>query len=176
WAAIGPPLAVASTAIVVLVLDGFLPARRRSVTVGTALLGLLVGLALMLPLQGASRGVFCLDEAGAACSYVVDDVTLVFWLVAAGGAIVVVLLSTVRGAGLPGGEYHFFVLASATGAMTIAAARDLITLVVALELVTLPAIALVGLRRGSGRAAEAALKFFLVSVVSVAVMLFGIAL
>src|SRR5690606_41433827 len=54
--------------------------------------------------------------------------------------------------------------------------RDLITLVVALELVTLPAIALVGLRRGSGRAAEAALKFFLVSVVSVAVRLFGIAL
>ena len=42
--------------------------------------------------------------------------------------------------------------------------------------VSLPAFALAGLRRGDPRAAEAALKFFLVSVVSTAVTLMGISL
>ena len=60
--------------------------------------------------------------------------------------------------------------------MTLAASRDLLTLVVALEVVSLPAFALVALRRYDGRASEAALKLFLVSVVSTAVMLFGLSL
>ncbi|GAB3416450.1 NADH-quinone oxidoreductase subunit N [Flindersiella endophytica] len=178
WLAIAPPLVVALTAVLVLVVDAFLPVGRRGVNSVLALLGLLAGLLLMLPLAGSRRGAFCLASNGSACSFVVDNTTLAFQLIAAGGAAVVVLLSTrpSRGAGLPAGEYHFLLLASASGAMSIAASRDLITLVVSLELVTLPAIGLVGLRRGSGRAAEAALKFFLVSVVSVAVMLFGVAL
>lgn len=176
WLAIGPPLVVVLTAIAVLVLDAFLPGGRRGAASVLASAGLGLALLLSLPLIGERREVFCVP--GGACSYVVDGMTLVFQLIAAGGALVVVLLSTrpTRGGGLPAGEYHFLILASAGGAMTIAGARDLLTLVVALELVTLPAIALVGLRQGSGRSAEAALKFFLVSVVSVAVMLFGIAL
>ena len=192
WLAIGPPLAVAVTALVVLVVDAFLPVRRRGLAPWLSLLGLLVALGLLVPLAAESgpRGVFCAGgalEPPAACSYVVDPLTLVFQLIAAGGAALVVLLSAGRagaradraatgtlGAGVPPGEYHFLLLASVTGAMTLAGARDLITLVVALEVVSLPAFALVGLRRGDGRGAEAALKFFLVSVVSVAVMLFGV--
>ena len=67
------------------------------------------------------------------------------------------------------------VLASATGAMGVAAAGDLVTLLVAIETVSLPAFALVGLRR-DGRGAEAALKFFLVSVVATAFSLLGISM
>ena len=63
-----------------------------------------------------------------------------------------------------------------SGALTLAASRDLLTLVVALEVVSLPAFALVALRRYDGRGSEAALKLFLVSVVSTAVMLFGLSL
>ena len=183
WLAVGPPLAVALTAIAVLLVGVFAPGRRAAVT-WVALAGLAVGLVLLLPLRGGVRAGFCipsrLDEfAGPTpCSYVVDATTLVFQLIALGGVAVVVLLSTreTLGRGLPVGEYHFLLLASASGAMTLAAARDLVTLVVALELVSLPAFALVGLRGGDRRSAEAALKFFLVSVVSVAVMLFGISL
>ena len=43
-------------------------------------------------------------------------------------------------------------------------------------MVSLPAFAMTGLRRGDARAAEAAVKFFLVSVVSTAVMLMGVSL
>ena len=53
------------------------------------------------------------------------------------------------------------------------ASRDLVTLVIALEVASLPAFALVGLRRGSRLSAEAALKFFLSSVTATAVTLLG---
>ena len=55
---------------------------------------------------------------------------------------------------IPAGEYHFLLLASVAGALTLAAARDLLTLVVALEVVSLPAFALVGLRRDDRAAAR----------------------
>ena len=77
---------------------------------------------------------------------------------------------------IPTGEYHFLLLSSVAGVLVLAASRDLITLTVALETVSLPAFALVGLKRWSGKSSEAALKFFLVSVASTGVMLFGISL
>jgi NADH-quinone oxidoreductase subunit N len=75
--------------------------------------------------------------------------------------------------GLPG-EYWFLLLSSAAGAALLPAARDLATLVVALEIASLPAFALVGIRRGDRLSAEAALKFFLSSVAATAVMLLGV--
>jgi NADH-quinone oxidoreductase subunit N len=77
---------------------------------------------------------------------------------------------------LPAGELHFLLLASASGALAVAAAGDLITLLVAMETVSLPAFALVGLRRVDRRGAEAALKFFIASVVATAFSLLGISL
>ncbi|MEQ7125409.1 NADH-quinone oxidoreductase subunit N [Actinopolymorpha sp. B11F2] len=188
WLAIAPPLAVALTAVAVLVVDAMARGRRPGLVSWVAFGGLLAGLAFVVPLRGSVREAFCVVGGAAggaaasvgpsACSYLVDSTTLVFQLLVGGGTAVVVLLST-RGtlpAGIAAGEYHFLLLCSASGAMVLAGARDLITLVVALELVSLPAFALVGLRGGDRRAAEAALKFFLVSVVSVAVMLFGVSL
>jgi NADH-quinone oxidoreductase subunit N len=71
------------------------------------------------------------------------------------------------------GEYHFLLLSALVGATVLAGARDLATVVIALEVVSLPSFAMVALRRDR-RGSEAALKAFLVSVLSTAVMLFGI--
>src|SRR5437660_7815581 len=60
--------------------------------------------------------------------------------------------------------------------LVLPAARDLLTLLIALEVVSLPAFVLVGLRRGDPRGGEAALKFFLFSVISTAFTVYGIAL
>lgn len=176
--AVGPALAVALAAMGVLVLDAFLPSRPAWST-GGALLGIGVALALLVPLAGERRATFCTTVGGPrSCSYVVDDLTLAFQAVVLAGALVVVLLSvqTVRDSALPAGEYAFLLLASVSGAVVLAAARDLLTLVVSLEVVSLPAFALVALRRYDGRSSEAALKLFLVSVVSTGVMLFGLSL
>jgi NADH-quinone oxidoreductase subunit N len=67
-------------------------------------------------------------------------------------------------------------MSAVTGALLLAAGRDLVTLVVALETLSLPVFALVALRRYDGVAGEAALKLFLISVASSAVTLFGVSL
>ncbi|HEX4905849.1 MAG TPA: NADH-quinone oxidoreductase subunit N [Acidimicrobiales bacterium] len=180
YLAIAAPLLVALLGLGVLVLDAFLPPARRAVAGWVTAAGLAVAGGLLLPLVGERRATFCLPGDGGlpACSYVVDDLTLVFQALVVGGALVCVLLSldTVRDSALPAGEYFFLLLASVAGALTLAASRDLLTLVVALEVVSLPAFALVALRRFDSRSSEAALKLFLVSVVSTAVMLFGLSL
>lgn len=183
WLAIGPVVAVAVAALVVLLADLFLEGARKAALPWLTLAGLGAALVLLLPLRAAddnARGTFCSPSG---CSYVVTDLTLVLQLVLLGSAFVVVLLSmpmTHPSADgdegeVPGGEYHFLLLSSVTGAVALAGARDLLTLVVALETLSLPAFALVGLRR-DGRGGEAALKFFLLSVAATAVMLFGVSL
>lgn len=181
YAAIAAPLVVALVALAVLVLDTFLPPRLRHVSGWVSAAGLVVATGLLVPLVGERRATFCVPGDGivlTACSYVVDDLTLVFQALVLAGAVVVVLLSldTVRDSAIPAGEYFFLLLASVSGALTLAASRDLLTLVVSLEVVSLPAFALVGLLRQDSRSSEAALKLFLVSVVSTAVMLFGFSL
>ena len=66
-----------------------------------------------------------------------------------GGALLTALLSVTAAedAGrLPAGEFWFLLLSSAAGAALLPASRDLATLVVALEVASLPAFALVGMR------------------------------
>ena len=181
YLAIAAPLTIALVALVVLVADAFLPAGRRVVTGWVAAAGLAGAGLLLLPLVGQRHETFCVPGGGLvlpSCSYVVTEVTLVFQALVVAGALVCVLLSldTVRDSALPAGEYFFLLLASVSGALTLAASRDVLTLVVALEVVSLPAFALVALRRYDSRSSEAALKLFLVSVVSTAVMLFGLSL
>jgi len=185
WTAIAAPLTLAGTAVLVLLLDAFLgvPRTPRAALVPTSLT--LVGLAAavwpMVALWDRPRSTFCVVRplnGPNGCSFTVDRFTLVFWGIVVFGTFVVALLGTtaVREGRTPLGEWNFLLLCSATGALTLAAARDLLTLVVALEVVSLPVFALVGLRRGDRRAAEASVKFFLVSVISTAVMVMGVSL
>jgi NADH-quinone oxidoreductase subunit N len=183
WATISVPVTLAVGAVVVLLTDAFFGRRglANALTIATSLVGAVfaVRLADTSVGPGWSRATFCVPaglERLPSCSYVVDSTTIAVWTVTLLGVAVVALLMPGRGDLTPTGEFHFLLLCSACGAATIAGARDLVTLVVALELVSLPAFAMVGLRRDNRPAAEAALKFFLISVVSTAVMLFGISL
>ena len=185
WLAVAAPSVLALTAVLVLMVSAFAgePRTRAAALVPATLtvLGTVGAVAPAALLWNDPRATFCAVRpmAGAApCSFQVDRLTLVFWAVTLFGTAVVALLGTasVADGRTPQGEWCFLLLCTATGALTLAASRDLVTLVVALEVVSLPAFALAGLRRGDPRAAEAAVKFFLVSVVSTAVMLMGVSL
>ncbi|MET8156620.1 NADH-quinone oxidoreductase subunit N [Sphaerisporangium sp. NPDC005289] len=130
------------------------------------------------PGAGGAAGAGSAGGAASSCSFVVDGVTLVFGAVVLCAAVVVVLLSMAQLADrtIPPGEWYFLLLCTLTGAVTLPASRDLIMLVVSLELVSLPVFALAALKRYDARGSEAALKLFLVSVISTAVMLFGVSL
>jgi NADH-quinone oxidoreductase subunit N len=62
---------------------------------------------------------------------------------------------------------------SLVGCMLMAEARELITLLVSIELATIPAYVLIGYRRGDTKSLEAAIKYFLMSVMTTLVMLYG---
>ncbi|MEU7038116.1 NADH-quinone oxidoreductase subunit N [Streptomyces sp. NPDC046237] len=178
WLAIAPPTLTAVVALAVLVADLFVPGRHKQLLGWTAIGGLVASLALLIPLRAGDRSTFCLTTepaATAACSYTADRFTLVIQVLVLGGALLTALLSLADTRDkLPPGEYWFLLLSSAAGAALLPASRDLATLVVALEVASLPAFALVGLRRGDRRSSEAALKFFLSSVTATAVTLLGV--
>ncbi len=175
YVALAPVLVLAAGALLVLLVD--LAAPRRPALVGGVSIGcVVVALACLVPLRDGSRATFCVAPSPPlppACSYVADHLAVSVQLVLLAGAGVVVLLSMAERS-LPPGELHFLLLSSVAGATTVAAARDLATLVVALELVSLPSFALVALRRDA-RAAQAGLTVFLVSVVATAVTVLGVA-
>ena len=177
YEAIAPVLAVAGAAVVVLVVDLFVTAHARVVATWLSIVGVVIGLGWTgwLATEPARR-TFCLP--GDQCSYVADDYTVFFQVLFLVALLVVLLLSrtTVTEDGLPAGEFHFLLLSSGAGMLTLAAARDLVTLLISLEVVSLPAFVLVGLRRGDPRGIEAALKFFLFSVVATGLTVYGMAL
>jgi NADH-quinone oxidoreductase subunit N len=181
WLAVAPAAVLAVATLTVLLIDLWWPGRATLVT-GVSVGAVMASLIAVGVLWGDPRATFCVPGDGLpSCSYVVNELTLVLQGVVLVGTLVVLLLShadTVEGtvSRLPIGETRFLLLASATGAVVLAAGRDLATIVVALEVVSLPAFALVGLRRAGRRDSEAALTFFVVSVVSIGVMIYGVSL
>ncbi|MFJ8336489.1 NADH-quinone oxidoreductase subunit N [Streptomyces sp. NPDC094437] len=178
WLALAPPTLAALVGLAVLVADLFLAEHRKALLGWVAVAGLAASGLLLLPLLDGDRSTFCLAGHTDICSYTADRFTLVVQFLVLGGALLTALLSvtTLKDADrvLPEGEYWFLLLSSAAGAALLPAARDLATLIVALEVASLPAFALVGIRHGDKKSSEAALKFFLSSVTATAVSLMGI--
>ena len=73
-------------------------------------------------------------------------------------------------------ETHVLVLLASSGMMLLAAARDLMIVFLGIELMSISVYALAGLNRRSVRAAEGALKYFLLGAFSTGFLLYGIAL
>lgn len=71
------------------------------------------------------------------------------------------------------GEYHACLLLITAGVGLSGTANDLITLFLALELISIPTYVLLYLPRADAQAQEAAMKYFLLSVFSAGLMLFG---
>ncbi|MEV0319989.1 NADH-quinone oxidoreductase subunit N [Streptomyces sp. NPDC050658] len=182
WLAIAPPTIAAVVGLLVLVADLFVGDSKKALLGWISVAGLAAAALSLLPILNDDRSTFCLTGSGTqACSYTADRFTLVIQLLVLGGALLAALLSmsALKDAGgtkreLPEGEFWFLLLSSAAGAALLPASRDLATLVVALEVASLPAFALVGLRHGDKRSSEAALKFFLSSVTATAVTLLGV--
>ncbi|TDB38733.1 MAG: NADH-quinone oxidoreductase subunit N [Actinobacteria bacterium] len=70
-------------------------------------------------------------------------------------------------------EAAAFVLLATLGGMLMVAARDLMVLFVSIELATMPAYLLMGYRRDDEHTLEGALKYFLLSMTTSLVMLYG---
>ncbi len=163
---------VAATILLVLVVDLFLPARAKAASMWVGFVGVAAALAAVISLIGQGpRIVF----GGA---YVVDAFTLIFqgfFLIA---ALVVLLISYryLRDGGFYQGEYYFLLLTAFLGCTLMPASRNLLMLFLALELVSAPGFLLAAFRKSDIRGNEGGLKFFIIGVLSTAVMLYGMSL
>jgi NADH-quinone oxidoreductase subunit N len=102
-----------------------------------------------------------------------DRFALLIRVVALIGGAVLVLLSWDEVPDRQAADYHACILTIVAGTSLTAAANELITLFLALELISIPTYVLLYLPRVDGPAQEAALKYFLLSIFSSSFLLFG---
>jgi NADH-quinone oxidoreductase subunit N len=171
-----PVYCAAVTALVAFLVDLFVPGRWAIVVAATGSGTVLTGVACWFAARDGARQTFCMADT--ACSYRWNGTAALLGglFAVATAAVLGLSIPLLRARVAPAGEYCFLLACSLTGGVVLGAAGDLITLIVALETLTLPLYVLVGLRRRSVVAAEAAVTFFIVSVVSTAVSLLGAAL
>jgi NADH-quinone oxidoreductase subunit N len=172
YVALAPELTLGVTVLVVLVLDLFLPPERKWWAAVASLLGLARSLMVTIALVGSERAVMF------GGTYVVDSFAVLFKVFFLSVGIVVVALSLryFREGRYYQGEYYFLILTSFLGMLTISSSRDLLMLFISLEVVSAPGFLMAGFRKRDPRSNEAALKFFLIGILSTAVMLYGMSL
>jgi NADH-quinone oxidoreductase subunit N len=169
--ALAPEIVLTGTVVVVLLVDLF--AKRSDLVPRLASMGVLGALipVFTLAVDGADRSMF-------GGSYIVDNYALVF----KGLFLIVAYLTILVSFNYIGegdyyrGEFYVLLLTSVLGMTVMASARDLVTIFVALETITIPTFALAAWRKHDTKSNEAGLKYFLIGVISTAIMLYGMSL
>jgi len=179
--ALAPEMIIGVTLIVALLADLALPEERKYLVGVIGLIGLVAAIFPLLTLGFCDDLAFCSGETTRVMfdgSYVIDDFALVLKGLFLITGVITVLMSVgyLEGGRYYQGEFYFLIIASVAGAVIMASSRDLITLFIGLELVSGPAFLLAGWRKGDVRSNEASLKFFLIGVLSAAILLFGMSL
>ena len=178
---LSPELALVGLALLVILLD--LVVQKKGILALVSAVGLLVPLGLSIWLWTDVDGepgrqlVGILDLTESRGALVVDQFALFFKFLVLGVVALIVLASVdyVDKMQRYQGEYYGLILFSATGMMLLAAAGELISIYVALELTTLPLAALAAFLMTS-RSSEAGMKFLILSAISSGLLLYGMAL
>ncbi len=166
---LAPELSLAVTAIVVILLD--LVIQRKGWLVVVSLVGIVVSAGFSLAMWGGNAQAIFNNMLA------VDNFALFFKLLFMGIAALVILASVDYVSRIKRfqGEYLALILLSALGMMLMAAATELISIYIALELASISLYALVGFLKDK-KSTEAALKYLLLGAMASAILLFGMAL
>jgi NADH-quinone oxidoreductase subunit N len=172
-AGIAPELALTATILVLVVADIALRARasRRLVLGALALLGLAAA-ALCFAALPAERGPLFHGMIS------LDGYALFFKGLFLAAAFLGLLFAVVSDEVPRGrfGEYLVLLLCLTLGLSFLAAARNLLMIYLAVELVSLPSYVLAGFRRGDRASSEAALKYVIFGAAASGLMLYGFSL
>jgi NADH-quinone oxidoreductase subunit N len=174
WHALAPEIVLTATICVLLLADVVLLERAKPIISSLAGLGLLASLIPLVTLAASddtSRSLF----GGA---YVVNHSILLLKALFIVSGYVTVLLSTnyVAEGDYWESEFYTLLVASVLGMTVMASARDLITIFIALELLSIPAYMLAGWRKRDPKSNEAGMKYYLMGVFASAVLLYGMSL
>ncbi len=163
-----PEIVLTLGALVLLVVDVFLPRDRDHLRAWVALAALAAtGLAL-----GSVAGAHTTVARGLIA---VDGFALFFKVVFLIAAALTILLSRryLEVERADAGAYYFLVLCATLGMMVMAAGLELITLVIALETMAVSFYILTGFLKPDRRSNEAAVKYFVLGAFSLGILLYG---
>ncbi|MFM8311014.1 MAG: NADH-quinone oxidoreductase subunit N [Ilumatobacteraceae bacterium] len=172
--ALAPEIILAVGICAVLLVDLFVTERQRWITgmlSGLVLLGSFIPVVTLAVLTDEARSLF--DGR-----YVIDDFSLALKALFVLAGYVVVLLSTneMEEGHYYQGEYYLLMLSSVLGMVMMASSRDLVSVFVALEFLSIPAYMMAAWRKRDSLSNEAGVKYYLLGVFASAVLLYGMSL
>lgn len=171
--ALAPEIVLVTFTAVVLLVDVIKLEDAKRLIPGLTGLAMLASLipVISLALDGADRSLF----GGA---FVVDNLALVLQAMFLLAGYVVTLLSSnyLAEGDFWESEFYLMLLSSVLGMVVMCSARDLVTIFVALELLSIPAYLMASWEKRNLRSNEAGLKYYLMGVFASALMLYGMSL
>jgi NADH-quinone oxidoreductase subunit N len=172
-----PVILLTFGACIFMVVDLFIPKDRKSITALLTAAGLATSLVLsLLSLSGAVE--FGDKREAFSGLYIADRFTDAVNSVALLTALlgVMVAYNYLQRIGRQRGEYYYLLLFTTIGVMFMGSAGDLVTVFVALELLSIPLYVLSGFRWPQEQSEESAMKYFLLGAFSSGFLVYGIAL
>ena len=111
-------------------------------------------------------------------AYVVDPfaLTLKALFILSGYVVLLIATTYIEEGDYYEGEFSFLMMCAILGMVVMASARDLISIFIALELLSIPGYLLAGWRKSDVKSNEAMMKYYLLGVLATGVMLYGMSL
>ncbi len=174
---VAPELILIGGALLILTVSALLPKRSRR--------GLWMFLTVLTGLAALAWAAWTwhASQAGKAAlvvgnALVFDGFTVYFAVLVSSAVILSALISDsyLRREGLDGPEFYVLALLSASGAMVMASANDLIVVFLGLEILSLALYIMAAYHRRRIESGEASMKYFILGAFSSAIFLYGVAL
>lgn len=178
WHALAPELTLLAVGALVTLVDVVFLERGRAISPALAGLGLLAVLVPIITLAVDGTASNPRQAFQGSDIYVVDGYSLILKALFVVIGYLIVLMSTnyIAEGDYWESEYYGMLVSSLLGMVVMASARDLVTVFVALELLSIPAYLMATWRKRDLRSNEAGLKYYLNGVFASALMLYGMSL
>lgn len=166
-----PLITLVGWAIILILVDLFIPAQRKGIMAMLSAIGIMISLVIAICQFGGQTTAFS--------SMVVLDgfsVFLQILFLISGLAAIALAYDYIKRQGIERSEYYILLMFSLSGMTLMAMADDLIIVFLALELLSIPLYVLAGFANPRLDSEEAALKYFLLGSFSDAFVVFGTAL
>jgi NADH-quinone oxidoreductase subunit N len=173
--AIAPEIGLTILAVVILLIDSYLPDARKNIAYVTAsVMGFLVITPFIPGWEATAATTATPDYWGGMIRH--DLVAQVFKvMVLFGGAITAIIAARDSNVGEKG-EFYLIITISTLGGCLLAASADIVMVFVALETVSIPLYILAGFNRDDSESSESGLKYFLFGSFASAILLYGLSL
>ncbi len=171
FTALTPEFVLTGVALLVLLLDAFVPRAKHAMIAWVSIAGLVLTAAVLVPYFDA-------HTTAAGGMIAVDSFAAFFQLLFLFAAGLTILMSPryLQVEGARPGTYYFLVLCATLGMMFMASGLDLVTIFIGLETMAISFYILAGFIKPNRRSNEAAVKYFLLGCFSLGLLLYGMSI